>query len=484
MKIVSSHGKGYAKRKKRTEIIKTVLIVVLFLTFVFLGYKLLGTGHFLTPKSYHTQSGAAANSLILNSEDAINLYFEYTSPEYIMLSREGGREVFYCDSEYYARAEKILKEVNECLFASDLKITEVTDLKSFAELVATNSLCASYACRRYPKYSMQFFGSGDGKILDYVQSYKKLTVVPAEDGKGGLSVYITDEKTEKTFKISSDIPSTALIKIMGAVRETGTKKYSYAYELNFGKEPQNSGEIKTVGINPDILIPLVKLSKPDAEAKVPSVFSSGNSGGELAAEIAEIFGMNVGSLKQYIDKENTVVCVSESATLKIFSNGIVEYSASPINGGLNLAGSNENNSEDSYFYSFTGVSRIVNALGKLSKNDETSVKIRLSELQAESTEVAEYKFMFDWYLEGIRVFTQPYHGIEAYVSDSKLEFLRINLKQFNLGYGETETEPLLSAVDRYYAERPDDSRRSITGCNLVYVLSENSKEMPVKWNVF
>lgn len=483
-KRIYTKGKRYKKRKKRTELFKSVLMAVLCLSFLFFGYKVVGIRKFIVPTALHTDSRAAENSLILNSEDAVNLYFEYTSPEYIMLSRDGGREVFYCDSEYYARAEKILKEVNKNIFMPDAEITEVTDASALAELVASNSLCASYAYRRYPKYSMQFLSGANKEFTNCVQSYKKLTVVPGESEKDGLSVYITDEKTEKTYKIAVSVPSGALIKMMGAVKETGTKKYVYAYELNFGKEPQSSGEIKTVGINPDILIPLTKLSKPKAEAKIPSVFANETPGGETAAEIAEIFGMNVGSLKQYIDKENTVVCVSESATLKIYSDGIVEYNASPANGGINLAGGTKLNAENSYFYSFTGVARIINSIARFAKNDEESVKLRLSELQSESTEVAEYKFMFDWYLEGIRVLTKPYHGAEASVSDGKLKFMRINLKQFNTGYGHSETELMLSAVDRYFANRPEDSRRSISGCELVYVLEKEDKEMRVEWNVY
>lgn len=487
MRVFLAHGSKAVKRKKRTEFLKTVFIFVLLFVFVFLGYKIIKTKRLISPEALRADSASGESGAITNNEDAINLYFEYTSPDYIMLSREGAREVFYCDSEYYQKAEKIIKEANKSIFMPDAEITEVEDEKAMSSLIALNSLCASYTYRRYPKYSIQFLSGGDNKISNNIQTYKKMIVVPGEKEKDSLSVYITDEKTEKTFKVSTSVSSAALMRLMNVVKEDGAKKYSYAYELNFGKEPKNSGGIKTVGMNPDILIPLVKISKPEAEVRVPSVFGrgmGGSSGGELVAEIAQTFGMNMGSLRQYIDKENTVVCVSEAATLKIYSNGVVEYNAAPLKGGINLAGGTKLNSGNSYFYSFTGVARIINALSKLARNDDSLVKIRLSDLQSESTEVAEYKFIYDWYLDGVKVLSRPYHGVEATVSEGRLSYMRMNIKQFDTGYRQIETEPLLSAIDRYFAERPEDSRRSITDCRLVYPLEEGTESMQAKWNVY
>ena len=83
----------------------------------------------------------------------------------------------------------------------------------------------------------------------------------------------------------------------------------------------------------------------------------------------------------------------ERATLKLYPGGVIEYSSVNKASGLNLTGSSKLTGNNSYFLSITGISRIINSIIPLAGNMDRSFKIRLTDLQSESVEVSEYKFI-------------------------------------------------------------------------------------------
>ena len=462
-------------RKKRTEFLKSVLIVVLSVSFISLTYSVI--------KSQSHSSGSKFSSVydqasVSGGADAINLYFNYASPEYILFNTEAGRDVFYTDSEPYAKAQKILEDVNRSIFLPDVKAEE-SAYNPFSDIGENNLLYISYPYHRYPKLTAQFFESRSSKLSEIISSYKKVILSPSEKSTDGIDVYIKDEKTEKIYKIKSSVASAGLQKLLGGTKRLDDRNHSFAYELNLGKS-------SSTVLRSDIIIPLKTQYLPLISAAPPSAFEKirdGFTDDGISGKILEAFGLKESHIRQYIDRDNILVCVSETATLKLYPDGIVEYNAVDKKSGLNLSGNTRLSPENSYFLSFTGISKIINSVIPLSQNNEKSFRIRLTDLMSEAAEVTEYKFMFDYYLNGARIISAPYHAIEATTVDGYLTAMRMDLKTLESHNEKAASEPLFAAIDRYCADKQSLSTILISECNRSYDISKNKSSVTAGWIV-
>lgn len=470
--------------KKPIETFKTSLIVILSVTLCILLYN------FIKTQGYNGNvffvSSHVDTQTVSESEDIINLYFEYTNPEYVAVKHGGAREVFYSDSNSYILAQNIINEVTKGIFSSDAEVIPTEGADAFKNLLDKDSLYVSYPYKRFPKLITQFINGYTDKLSSHISSYRKLILVPGKNENDKISVYIKDENSDFTVKVITNLSSSSLIKFINSVNLQDKKNWQFAYELNLDKVPSQDVILSAPVLSWDILIPTKNIVKPDVYVYVPDIFKKSpgsNDSLELVQTVLGAFGMNQNLLRQYIDKDNTLVCVDESATIKIHPDGVIEYSSIDSKSGMNLTGGTKLSSENTYFLSFTGISRIINTLLPLSQNNEISFKLRLQQLQSESIEVAEYKFMFDYYIEGARIVSSPYHAIDATSVDGKLTSMRIDLKRFDLSHDESVIEPLFSSIDKFYSEKNSGSKVVVQKCIPVYNISKNINPSKVSWFV-
>lgn len=487
MRMKEKHKKITEKRlsrKKRTELFKSVLVFVLLALFCFQCFLIFRTNSLSGMIAIHSSDA----EIILNDEDVINLYFEYTAPEYIMVSRDGNRDVYYSNSEYYQKFQLLLQEINRSIFMPDIK-AEYAEDGIFDRLTEIDSVYVSYPCRRYPKYTAQFLNNSSDTLSSFITSYTKVIIVPkTEEESETVTVYIKDDKTGKAVRISTAAASDPLKKYIDGIKGLDKKDYAFSQELKLGQAntSADSSVVPAAELGGNILIPLKNLSVPDILVQPPLEFSQGLSDGAsyAAEEVMRAFGFSPSNARRYSDNSGVLVCVDERATLKLYPGGVIEYSSVNKESGLNLTGSSKLTGNNSYFLSITGISRIINSIIPLAGNMDRSFKIRLTDLQSESVEVSEYKFMFDYYINGIRITGSPYHGIEATAVEGRLTSVRINLKRFETTHNETVVEPLISAIDRFCRTRSENTPVSVNNVYLAYPLAEGLKEIKADWAVY
>lgn len=473
--------KDKALKRKRTEFFKSVLIFTLLTVFCLLTY--------VTFKDQSLSADGNMSHSLFGTEilsektDAVNLYFSYTAPEYVLFNTAAAREVFYNNTENYSKAQSILQDIDRNIFLSDIEIEKAeTDL--FDNIGETELLYICYPYHRYPLLAAQFFENPSPEIAEYISSYKRIILMPSESDKEGINVYIRDEKTSGVYKIITKVPSSGLSKVIKSTKKLDDRNYSFAYELNL--TPKADSDTAVTELKPDIVIPLKTQFLPVVSVSPPyeaESLLSGFSDESFSSTVIRAFGFQESNIRQYIDKDDILVCVSENATLKLYPDGVVEYNSINTKSGLNLMGNTRLTTENSYFLSFMGISSVINSVVPLAENNERSFKIRLTDLQSESSEVAEYKFIFDYYLNGTRIMPSPYHAIEATAVNGYLTSMRIDLKRFENTSDKAAVEPLFSAIDRYCASKQPGSAVSVSECFRIYPLGSDGETLKGTWSV-
>ncbi len=470
-------------KRKRTEFIKSVFIALLFFNLVMLLYSISKESWLFEEKTNLTAESGTA--LANDNSEAINLYFSYAAPEYVLLNTETGRDIFYTDSDTYLKTQKILQDVDRSLFSSYGKFEKGEDI--FTDIKDRNLVYISYPYHRFPKLAGQMFENPSSKLSEVISSFKKLILLPAEKEEDGIFAYIKDEKTNEVFKMQTSVPSSGLYKLLDSVKRLDDKLCTFSYELNLNSLKENTINKKiSTYLRPDIIIPSKSQYLPNIEMTPPEELEKLNLGFTkegISSKILNSFGFKDSYTRQYINGDNTLVCVSDNATLKLSPDGILEYSAVSKKGGVNLMGSTRLSIDNSYFLSFTGVSRIINTVMPLADNNEKTFKIRLTDLQAESFEVAEYKFMFDYYLNGTRIIPGLYHAIEATTVDGYLTSMRIDLKTFKNTNEKSAIQPLISAIDKFCADKKTEGAISVSECIRCYIPKDGKSLFSVGWLV-
>lgn len=466
-------------RRKRTEFIKSVLIALLFFYLVMLIYSISKEGWFLV------DTAESGTYLANDNSEAVNLYFSYAAPEYVLLNTETGRDIFYTDSDIYLKAQKILQDVDRSLFSFNGKFEKGEDI--FTDIKDRNLVYISYPYHRFPKLAGQMFENPSSKLSEVISSFKKLILLPAEKEGDGILAYIKDEKTNEVFKMQTSVPSSGLYKLLDSVKRLDDKLCTFSYELNLNSLKENTIDKKiSTYLRPDIIIPSKAQYLPNISITPPEEFEKlklGFTKEGISSKILNSFGFKDSYIRQYINSDNTLVCVSDNATLKLSPDGVLEYSAVSKRGGVNLMGSTKLSVENSYLLSFTGVSRIINAVMPLADNDEKTFKIRLTDLQAESFEVSEYKFMFDYYLNGTRIIPGLYHAIEATTVDGYLTSMRIDLKTFRNTSEKSAVESLISAIDKFCEDKKTEGAISVSECIRCYRPKNDKSLFSAGWLV-
>jgi len=470
--------KDRAFKRKRTELFKSALIFVLVFTFCLLSFLMFKHQNFTWGGSFAARF--SGGEFLLEETDAVNDYFSYTAPEYVLFNTEGAREVFYNNTDAYSKVQNILQDIDRNIFLSDIKI-EKAETDFFTNIGENELLYIMYPYHRYPLLASQFFETAQPELAEYISSYKKLILMPSANDGEGINVYVKDEKTKDVYKIITAVPSTGLSKVIKSTKKLDDRNYSFAYELNLSSK---NSEGAMTELKPDIVIPLKTQFLPTVTASVPyeaEVLLDDFSDESFYGTIIRTFGFQESHMRQYVDKDNILVCVSENATLKLYPDGVAEYNAVNKKSGLNITGNTKMNWKNSYFLSFTGVSSVIKSVVPLVGNNERSFRIRLIDLQSESSEVFEYKFMFDYYLNGTRIMPTPYHAIEATVVDGYITSMRIDLKRFENTGEKAATEQLFSAIDRFCASKQAGGAVSVSECFRIYPLDGEAEVLRGSW---
>ncbi len=287
----------------------------------------------------------------------------------------------------------------------------------------------------------QFLGVKKTEITNSVHSFSKL-VVSTDDQ---AAVYAEDSQSGVCYRIPTRYAPDSLLKLI-ADYQAGSKASStsssilnYSFDLKFDQPASGQKAV----IEPMIPIYSNPRTAVILSAENPLKTQSGDLDETVMEHILNVFDMNPGTVRHYIETGGTIVFVENNAVLKLHTNGLLDYRAK--GGGIRL-------SKDATAYSIhSEIADMADAVTN-AVSSERNLYVS-SPLYESSTTIT-----FDYLAGGLPVILNTggiKHAVEAEIENGYLLSYRQLLRRY-VPTGQTVQTPayitaLDSAIDMYSA---------------------------------
>lgn len=342
----------------KREHIKTIALTMLVILNLVLGSNIL-LDKKLWPSGYN----------FFNIDNfSLNGWFSKTSDEKIefqkivhltlpakIIFNTGDQATRFSVNSNNAEYNTIIEYCNEILGTglkvSADKIIEITDEEWFSNLMS-ESIYLNYYTVYDTDLFANFLGMRNTEVSSKVKSFSNVVISLADN----VAVYVEDIETNKYYKIKTgrrfaDFKEIAE-NIVANKDDNISKEYAinYSFDLNFDKA---FGEQKTII---DSMVPIYS-----NVSRVPVVVSNQvlmDGGNTIINELAKVFNVKANTARRYTEADETIVYVENNATLKIHSNGMIEYKAR--DNGIQLSNSGGKYNDISKLNEFVGrINRII-----------------------------------------------------------------------------------------------------------------------------
>ena len=176
-----------------------------------------------------------------------------------------------------------------------------------------------------------------------------------------MYVYIKDDETKEIEKVKINYDSQAISTLLKKKDFVSSDTNYYSFELNFDTNENNNVEEHVV-IDHDVLINISEKRVNGITER--NLFSNISSEPQLYSAILPHFKYNTSNIRKYTESDNSVVFVENYGTLKLHSNGVLEYLSVDENKGIDLEA-------DSISGCLNSCITFVNDLTQLMNNDKS-----------------------------------------------------------------------------------------------------------------
>ena len=389
-------------------------------------------------------------------------------PEKIIINNMEKRNRYtHTSKEYLQMIESILstikKSFTECSFSE-------TNKEDWNYILKSKSIYISYPVA----YDTTLLGG----ILDVsandisAKLIKDMIISPGDSQSSSVSIYIKDEDNNKIYKSTINHNHTYFSEIIEKYAIDSINMLPYSFELNFDKTTDVI-EQKVI-IEPTVTLKLEEQTLPNI--KSINYLSDIYEDTYTSSNILKSFGYNTTNTKKYLDKNNTSVYVENFSTLKIHSNGLLEYKAIDNTKGISLTNKNSSTLYDNFIACIEFVNNLWdNAMPGKSFNVNLASDI-LFDSKGQS-----FNITMDYYINGHPVictldktsaYDQLSHGIEIKVSNGKIVEYRQLFNEFSLTSQYVKNGSAIDAIDAMFLNENLKSE-TISALNIAYINNKN-----------
>lgn len=288
----------------------------------------------LWPGGYGFFSDVKSRLSLENKDNSFSPNKEVLRPAKIIINNLSSHVLYTKSSQNY---EEISGEITSVL-AVALKSGKISE----AESNEWNNQLKSKSCYfSYPvMYDASYFASQLSQEYGGGVKYFKEFIVSGDSRLPSLThLYVKDADSKKTEKISFNYESKLIKELIGTAGGFEGDISYYSFELNFDSE--SGSKIKDhVVIDRDVLINISPKYLPKLSEK--NIFKNIANDDSLYADILSYFGYNTSGIRKYVESDNSMVFVENYGTLKLHSNGVLEYKSNDNTKGIKLDNSSVN----------------------------------------------------------------------------------------------------------------------------------------------
>ncbi|MBR5504701.1 MAG: hypothetical protein IKV73_00130 [Clostridia bacterium] len=424
----------------KIERLKSILLVLLVISSIVLtvnkwfNEKLWPEGYnfFSDVKKHFVQDQSATSSF-----DPVE---EILKPAKIILNNSGNHVLYTKSSDEYNDIFAQIKSALKLLSQSESALA--SDDAEWNENLKRKSCYFSYPVEYDSGY---FFYQLSHKYSGPVTSVCEFILSKDSRVSTIFYMYVRDASTGVVHKYRLTYESDVLdYFIDNAVSASDGTDY-YSFELNFDSEAENSVEEHIV-IDPDVLINISQ--KQILSIGEQNIFIDVASKPQIYNDILHSFGYNTSTIRRYTEPDNSMVFVENYGTLKLHTDGIIDYKSLNSAQGVALNG-------DSVYECINSCITFVNDVtGALGLSDVLYYEISSDIKDAKSK---SFILNFDYYINDCKiVFSNDVHSlnhaITVEVSDGKIiSYKQICKDFFTMPYPITYPSAI-DAIDMLEAE--------------------------------
>ncbi len=422
----------------------------------------------------------------IDDENITNAFWEFTSPEYIVVNKEGNRDIMYSGTDSYAEVYVPAMNIIKGMYDHITEQRVIDNMSVWQNMLSVNSALLHFPADIDPAFQMQFLGISESPITENIETFTDVLIVTGLPEQKEALLYIKEAKTERIVRFGTDLPVKALNKVIDAMEYVTDKNYAFGYELKLDKFSGNSTMISSM-----LTIPLVNLSTPKIEARVPENFSQklrevGQN--ELSTNVLSIFGCDPSTVRSYTDTENSRILLASDRRIVLSSDGIIEFYTSGEENGIDITGDTVQTQSNALYIAISGTFKTILGMFEITGTDikNTDYQIKLTKMSASEDYQSEIRLSFDYYINGhvMEYIDEPgAHAIEAVISNGKLISFKMELKNFTKTGETISNQQMLTAIDEYCSQQKGNGNIYIYDSYLYYGYKKNNEHMQTSWAV-
>lgn len=478
-------------KERRRNFIRNAAVVFLLALAAFLSFSVFRAQNIKSDDFSYLLSGTGVESVFENPSDVddeniTKAFWEYTSPEYIVVNREGNRDIAYSSTDSYKVLAPPSMEIVRGMYASVTEEKVIENADEWKNMLSVNSVLLHFPAEISPIFPMQFLGVDQSPITDHINSYSDILVVTGMPEQKTAIIYIKEAETEKIVRFETTLKTESLNRAINSLKNISDKNYAFGYELRLDGYHGN-----TTRINSMLTIPLVNIETTDMKSEVPEQFLSKLSEvgqNELSNNVLGIFGFDPRTVRSYADKNETRILLDGTRKIELSRDGIIKFSTESAESGIDISGGTVQTRSNSLYVAISGTVKTVLGMFEITGTDikNADYEIKLTDMSASSDMQSEINLSFDYYINGLVMEYVDYpdsHAIEAVISDGKLVYFKMELKNFVKTKETTKNEPMFDAIDRYCSRLSGGGNIYIRDSYLYYGYKQNNEKMTTKWKV-
>ncbi len=427
-----------------------------------------------------------ANPSDVDDENITNAFWEFTSPEYIVINKEGNRDIVYSGTDSYAEISAPAMAMIKGMYNKTTSQMVMSNTIVWENMLSVNSALLHFPADIDPAFQMQFLGISESPVTENIDTFSDVLIVTGLPQQKNAVIYIKEAKTEKIVRFETSLPVKTLNNAIDMMEYVTDKNYAFGYELKLDRFTGNSTRISSM-----LTIPLVNIETPKIEARVPENFSQklrevGQN--ELSTNVLGIFGCDPNTVRSYTDAENSRILLASDRRIVLSSDGIIEFITNGEKSGIDITGDTVQTQSNALYIAISGTFKTILGMFEITGTDikNADYQIKLTNMTCSEDYQKEICLSFDYYINGhvMEYIDEPgAHAIEAVISKGRLVSFKMELKNF-VKTGETVSNAqMLTAIDEYCSKHGDKENIYIYDSYLYYGYKKNNENMQTSWAV-